>query len=210
MIKVDESKIQEMFDYLYNPTENLQASDGTLAFGRWDPKVAESAYQIYHRGLTDYLLFTGGIGKDSGILTDLELPEAKWQAALVGIIHGVPSENIYVEPNATHGGECCRFSIDKILENNLSHNNLILLVHSTSLRRIHAVMEVIAHEKNFVANYQKTGTRYDFNPENRVQREAVAELLRLADWPAKDWCVKQDDLPEELVMYARDLDSKFK
>jgi len=210
MVRVDEGKIKEMFDYLHNPTEDLQESDGVLVFGRRDPKVAKSAYHIYMKGLTDYLLFTGGIGKDSGILTDLGLPEAKWQAALAGIIHRVPSEDIYVEPNATNGGDCCRFSIDKILKENLPHNDLILLVHSTSLRRTQAVMDVVDEEKNFQANYQRAGTNYTFNPLNSEdQKEAVAEILRLDRWPAKGWASEQLDLPSELVAYACELDARW-
>ena len=210
MAKVEPNKIKKMFDYLYNPTPNLRKANGTIVFGRWDPLLAKRAAEIYKEDKTGYFLFTGGVGKDSGYLSNLQIPEAKWQAALANVIYGVPPKRIYVEPNAQNGGENCRFSIDKIAEENLSHENIILLTHPTSLRRLRAVMEPTALEKKFKADYQNAGSNYKFNSNNTIdQQETVAELLRLADWPAKGWCSPQKDLPEDLVEYAREIKNEI-
>jgi len=195
-----------MFKYLYNPTKSLKKADGAFVFGRIDPLVAKKASDIYNQGLVNYVMFTGGIGKDAGFLKKLNIPEAKFQAALSNIFYNVPEDKIYVEPRATHGGECCRFGIDTIVENLLPHKNLILVIHPTSLRRIAATIKVIAPEKEFKSNYQRVGTDYFFNPDNPIdQKEAIEELLKLADWPKKNWCEPQQDLPEHLVKYARDV-----
>jgi len=202
----DQTIIKSIFDYLYNPTETLERADGAIVFGSCDPLVAKSASKVWNQGLTSYLLFTGGTGRASGILTRLEMPEAKFQAALANTMYGVPEERIYVEPNASNGGECCRFSIDKIREHGLPHEGLTLIVHPTSLRRVQAVMEPEAVKKNFNATYQRVGTDYNFDSKNPIdQQEAIAELLRLADWPAKGWSSKQFDLPLDLVGYAREV-----
>ena len=122
----------------------------------------------------------------------------------------MPEKIIYLESLATNGGENSRFSLDKIVEENLSHEEIILLSHATSLRRLDAVMKFTAKEKGFESRFQRAGTDYFFNPNNLLdQKESIAELLRIADWPAKGWCVPQDDLPEDLVQYARDIKDLF-
>lgn len=205
-MKVETDKIAKMFDYLYNPSDPLTKANGAFVGGRWDPIVAKKASRLYNEGLVDYLMFIGGIGKDSGILTRLNVPEAIFQAALANTVHGVPENKIYVEPRPTNGGDCCRFGIETIVETGLPCENLIMVMHSTSLRRMDAVMKVIAREKNFQAKFQRCGTGYEFNPGNLVdQQEVVAEIVRLADWPAKGWCEAQGDLPVGLVEYAREI-----
>lgn len=207
---LETKKIKEIYDYLSAESVPLTYAQGAFIFCRWDPLVAEKASEIYHKGLVNYLMFTGGIGKDSGFLKKLELPEAKFQAALANIIKRVPEKDIYIEPKATNGGECCRFGIDTIIENSLFHEKLIVIAHPTSLRRVVATLEKIAEEKKFKSTYQKIGTNYLFRPHSKLdQKEAIAELLRLADWPAKDWCIPQADLPEGLVQYAREVQDEL-
>ncbi len=206
--RINISNILRIFSYLSNYLENknknLEKADGAFVFGRADPLVAEKASEIYHYGLINYIMFTGGIGKDSGILAHLQIPEAKFQAGLANILYKVPKEDMYLETQASNGAECCGFGIGTIYSNNLPHENLILVAHPTSLRRMQAMMEFIGPEINFKANYQTARTNYEFNPRNPVdQKEAVDELLRLADWPGKGWLHSQRDLPEDLLEYAR-------
>ncbi len=205
-MRVKTKKIRDMFDYLSSDDSGLLLkANGAFVFCRDDPLVARTVSDLMNKGLADYAMFTGGIGKDSGYLIDLSLPEAKWQAGLLNMVHGINKKNIYIEPTASNGGECCRFGIDTIIKNELPHKNLIIVCHPTSLRRVKSVLTYIAREeKNFDSDYQKIGTPYAFNPENpNDQKEAVAEMLRIADWPSRGWADKQDDLPIDLVEYSR-------
>ena len=206
MTKIETEKIKEIYDYLSDSTNPLIKANGAFVFCRDDPLVAKKTATLFQNNLIDYAMFTGGIGKDSGYLTDLQLPEAKWQAALLNLIYQIPSKQIYVEPHATNGGECCRFGIDTVVNNSLPHQDLIIVCHPTSLRRTSATLEMEAKKKGFKSNYQRIGTDYIFNANNpQDQQEAIAELIRLTDWPAKGWCTLQEDLPYELVSYAREL-----
>jgi hypothetical protein len=211
MQQFDAKRISSMFDYLSTETPELQRADGAFVFGRADPLVAERVAGLYNGGLIDYVMIVGGIGKDSGWLTDFGIPEATYQGVLLVQNYGFPPEDLYLEQMATNGGECCRGGIEKILGKDLSHNKLIIVAHATSLRRVEAMLKVEGPKKGFNAVYQRTRTRYRFYPGNPAdQREAVAELLRLADWPAKGWCAEQEDLPEDLVRYARELKTAWK
>jgi hypothetical protein len=203
---IDTTKIKNIFDYLSSSTAPLEKADGAFIFCRDSPLVAQRASELVHQNLVGYVMFTGGIGKDSGYLTKLQLPEAAWQAALLNLYHKVPADRIYVESQAPNGGECARKGIDTIVQNGLSHDRIIVVCHATQLRRVQATLEVEAEKKNFQASYQRSGTNYNFDPDSpKDQQEAMVELLRLADWPAKGWCTPQEDLPEELVLYARDI-----
>ncbi|MFA4960740.1 MAG: hypothetical protein WC548_03705 [Candidatus Pacearchaeota archaeon] len=210
MAQIDSTKIQKIFDYVYSPTSPLTKANGNLVFGRWDPLVAQRAGEIYKQGLVDYSMFVGGIGKDSGVLTQLNLPEATWQAALGNIFYGIPANTIYTEPRPTNGGEAARMVIEDLVElesnKGLKHDGLIILIHPTASRRMRAIMDLTRDQKGFNTSYQNAGSNYIFNSKNPVdQKEAVMELVKLADWPAKNWCAKQNDLPEDLVAYAKEV-----
>ena len=203
-MKAEPEKFKAIFGYLSAETPIKSFNDGAFVFCRADPLIAKRAAEFYHSFLVDYIMFTGGIGKDSGDLASKGLTEATYQRKLAIEKHFIPSSNIYTETKATNGGENCRFGIDMLLENNLRHKDLIIVCHATSLRRVAATFEVEAAKKNFKTNIRQARTNYQFNPENPIdQQEASAELLRLADWPAKGWCTAQADLPQDLVEYAR-------
>lgn len=206
---IDTNKIQRIFNYLYNPTKPLTKADGAFVFCRDDPLVAQRVAELFNEDLIDYVVFTGGIGKDSGYLTNLKLSEAKWQAALLHILYGISKDKIYVESNSKNGVDNSNFGIDTITKNNLSHQKLIIVIHPTQLKRVYKVHQILAKRKNFKATYQLTGTNYFFDPKKNIdQQEAVTELLKLADWPSQGLLVPQSDLPNELVTYARKLKTK--
>lgn len=207
---MDYKKISDMYDYLSAESE-LKNADGAFVFGRFDRRVADKTLGLFDRNLVDYALVVGGIGKDSGALTRLNIPEAHYLASL--ILEGKPSvgDRLHIEPRPTNGGECCRMGIDYIVSNNLPHDKLTVVIHPTSLRRIMAMLENEAPKKGFEAIWQGIGTDYRFDKSSIVdQKEAVAEILRLADWPIKGWCAPQRDLPLDLVQVARDYDAMWK
>jgi len=210
MKNIEFKKIGEIYEYLSEETFPINSAEGAFVFCRDDPLVAKRVSKLFNEKLINYAMFTGGIGKDSSFLKDLKMPEAKWQAGLLNIIYGVAKENIYIESKASNGGENCRFGIDAIVENSLPHNNLIVVGHSPSLKRLEASLQIESEKKNFYANYQRTGTDYEFNSRNpKDQKEVIAELLRVADWPAKGWAKEQEDLPLSLVEYAREIEIVF-
>jgi len=203
-MKPDPEKIKKIYEYLIAIKDNnLKNADGAFVFCRADPLIAERISELFNGKLIDYVMLTGGIGKDS---KNLKFPESIYQEKILQETYNIPSNKIYVETKASNGAENSRFGINTIIDNELKHNNLILVVHPTSLRRIYAVHQLIAKEKKFKTSYQKTITNYQFNPENPIdQREAIEELLRLEKWSNKGWCMPQKDLPLNLVNYVKNL-----
>ncbi len=212
MTKIDASSIDTMFDYL-SKSSPLNHSDWALVFGRADRLVADKTEELLRAGLVDYAMIVGGIGKDSGSLARLAIPEAHYLGALLVDRPGFPVDKLYVEAKPTNGGECLEMGLGRIANEGLAHNGLTLVIHPTSLRRIMAQCEAVAGRIGFTTKHplQGVGTDYEFDPERLIdQKEAAAELLRLADWPAKGWCVAQNDLPLDLVETARAYDSAWK
>jgi len=209
-MNVDIEKIQKIFDYLFTETSELKPADCAFVFCRDNPILAKRAAKLYLDGLVKYIMFTGGMGKDSGYLAALGCPEAVFQAAAAHLIHGIPTADIYVEPKARDGVENSQLGIETIVKNSLPHQNLIIVCHPTQIRRLHGVHLIEAAKKHFSADYQLAGSGYKFKPQDIIdQKEAVHELLKVADWSALGKCAPQDDLPDNLVDFARQLQSEW-
>jgi uncharacterized SAM-binding protein YcdF (DUF218 family) len=169
---------KKIFDYLMRQDNDLPRSDGAIAFCRADPLIAKKAKELFDKGLIDFIIFTGGIGKDSGPLIDINLPESIYQAALLRYKHNVSDEKIIVEPNAMNGIENSKLSLEKI--NTLPHENVILIIHPLQLLRIQEVHKKIAQEMGINAKFYATPTDYVPDPNNeKDQREAIREILKI-------------------------------
>lgn len=201
--------IQSMYQFMACETPFLQPADGAFMFGRQSHKLAERVADLFDKELIQYALLTGGIGKDSGCLTPLEIPEAKWQAALLNSIHGISLDKLIIESKATNGGENTRLGIaairDAAAKNpRVKTDSLIIVSHPTSARRLLEVQKHEGAKLGFSPAYQITCPQYLFDAQNPVdQQEVSAEILRLAEWPAKGWLAPITDLPKEFVDYAR-------
>lgn len=210
--------IERMYKYHSAEATPLKKADGLFVFGRADSRVADKTAELLRANMAEYALFVGGVGKDSGPLAQLNppLPESIYLASMTRWGHDIPDNRLHVEPKPTNGGECCRMGLEYITNNGLPHNRMTVVIHPTSLRRIRAMLDLIAPQKGFKAEWQGTGTGYVFDSENPVdQKEAVAELLRVWGWPdhknaegkSDPWCAPQADLPQDLVEHARRYDA---
>tara|TARA_B100000378_G_scaffold278674_1_gene282831 strand:+ start:10198 stop:10698 length:501 start_codon:yes stop_codon:yes gene_type:complete len=161
--------------------------------------------------LIDSAVITGGIGKDSGNLTEQgyrsEADFLMQKIKLDALTRHYKIPAIYLDELATNGGENARNSISLLTSNELPSDVLTAVAHATSARRLGEMLknEGIIINKDATPTVFIKPTSYNFDPTDPLdQAEARAELLRLADWPAKDWLPPQNDLPEELVEFARD------
>lgn len=215
---VEPQKFEAMFDYHSAPERANEDADGGIVFGRKDTLVADAAGELLTAQTLPWVVITGGVGKDSG---DLQVPEAEYLGNHLKS-RGISDGRIYIEPNATNGGENVRFSFALIQERMLPHVDLTAIAHATSLRRLAAMMTTEAsNDPNFrLIAVNRAPSAHPFDGENPAdQREAVDELLRLADWPNKTnadgspWLLPQPELerPEliDLVAYARDAKVHF-
>ena len=193
-----------MFDYL--SAENRPSEpEGAVVFGRHDSRLVDGMSSLSTDGLAKYFIISGWLGKDSGYLRDLKLPEADYLAAVAtGAPYNIPPEMIYRETKALNGGDNARYSLDMIDEHNLPRYSLTALAHATSLRRLAATLEFEGAKKTKPTTMvHRVATDYPFDATNTLdQIEAAAEFMRLVEWPAKGWLGPQEDLPQDLIEFA--------
>jgi hypothetical protein len=194
---------QEIFDYVSLAEPPIE-STGVVMFGRDDHRLAETAGLLASEGMINFMIVSGGFGKDSG---RSKCPEAYRIADdLLALEPPIKMANMYYEPFAATGEQNAKYSIELMNLMRLPYQNAITTIaHATSSRRL---SEQLRHEAikrgTPIQNIYRVPTNYPFDAEKPSdQNEARAELLRLADWPRFGWLQKQVDLPEELVDFAR-------
>lgn len=203
------NKYQQLFDYLAAP--NLPTdSEAAIVFGRKDARIAHALGDLVIPNLVTIAVISGGIGKDSGDIRRLGYnSEADYlhdQALKDAATRQYSLPHILIEPNARNGSENTRLSLGLLHGSDSLTPSITAVAHGTSARRL---AEMIRHEARTVApsvnGVHVKPSDYPFNPKNPAdQQEAVAEMLRLVEWPEKGWLLPQDDLPENLVDFAQD------
>lgn len=202
-----------MFDYLSAP-KLPSSQESTVVFGRQDKLVAHAAGELALAGQVGRMIITGGIGKDSG---DLKAQGFNSEAAYLheelkrhAAEHGYSLPVVALDPHATNGGENARNSLALLTDASAPINTLTAVSHATSARRLAETLRFEAINLTGASHevFIKPSA-HAFNAENPTdQVEARAEILRLADWPKKDLLLPQEDLPDELVEFARDEQNK--
>jgi hypothetical protein len=199
----------DIFDYL-SADEAASHETGTVVFGRKDLLVARKTLDIIQRGDAKWTIITGGVGKDSG---DLQIPEAVYLANEINEQSQkaeLTLPPLYLDITATNGGENARNSLAIISHNELDDSSGVTAVaHATSSRRLGEMLKHAAHQQENPLTVYREATNYNFDPTNPSdQAEARGEILRLADWPEKDWLLPQSNLPENMIDFVRDIESK--
>ena len=137
--------LQVIWDYLCLHQEPKPA-DCIVGFGNFNDDIARRAAELYHQGFAPWVLFTGGLGRNTqGLLTE---PEAAIFAR--GAMEcGVPRERSMVENRSANTAENIRFTRQLLQERGLPHRK-ILGVHQPFMeRRITAAMGVYWPEAQF-------------------------------------------------------------
>ncbi len=193
--------IAKYFGSFYISADGLEGEDlVAFVFGRADPAVAETATAVFNSGLVNFVVVSGGFGKDSG---DLLVPEAQYLRGIM-IEHGVPNERVYGEYAATNGSENCRFGIklmhaeglienwDELSEADRSEfepDRIVLVGHWASLFRLYWQMETVGKRNGVNATYQLVPSSAPAELSDaylgKFADELIAEFLRLMDWPQK-------------------------
>ena len=84
--------------------------DVLVVFSCADPRLGATAARLYDAGLVRNVVFSGGVGKDSGDLAVLDIAEAVFQAS-IAIANGLSAGSILLEVRARDGGENAEYSL---------------------------------------------------------------------------------------------------
>ncbi|WP_433320290.1 YdcF family protein [Micromonospora chersina] len=92
------------------PPTPTQPIDILVVFGAADPQLAYDAVQLGNLGSVSCVIFTGGVGRDSGPLAALGIAEADFLAS-IAIAAGLPPDTILIERSATNAVQNATLSL---------------------------------------------------------------------------------------------------
>ncbi len=130
--------LQVIWDYMKLGQEPRKA-DCIVGFGNFNTDIARRAAELYLQGYAPYVLFTGGLGRNTlGMLPE---PEAV-RFGKVAMECGVPREALLLEDRSTNTKENIEFTRQLLQDRGIPHGH-ILGVHQPFMeRRITATMGV--------------------------------------------------------------------
>ncbi len=194
--------LQILWDYLGMHQKPEQA-DCIVGFGNFNDNIARRAAELYQAGYAPYVLFTGGLGRNTlGLLPE---PEAV-RFARVATECGVPEANILIEDKSTNTAENIRFTRALLEERGLPHGR-ILGVHQPFMeRRITAAMGVYWQEARFsVTSPQVTIEQYLTDARKQGVTENAAISVIVGDFQRMDLYAKKGyQLPQKIPAEAWD------
>lgn len=114
-----------------------EPADLIFVLGSNDPRVASWAAELYFRGLSDHILFSGGAGRFTEGMSGTEAE----RFAEVAAAAGVSASAILIEARSTNTGENIRFSREVLAAHGLSPSRVLALQKPYMERRTLATLE---------------------------------------------------------------------
>jgi uncharacterized SAM-binding protein YcdF (DUF218 family) len=182
-----------IFDFLQLRHEPAPA-DIMLVFGTNDTRVADFAADLYHRGMSDTLVVTGGMAHQGDLLaTNWTKPEAEVYADIL-ISRDVPRAKLLLEKRATNTAENVRFSRCLLENAGMRPRNLLMVTKPFMQRRVFATWavewpEIPATLASWVTTFDDYCTG-DLNPE-KVTNIMMGDLQRVWIYSARGWSAPQ-------------------
>jgi len=126
--------IENLWQYM-QLNHHVEKADCIFVLGSNDPRVAEHAVNLYHQGMAEYLIFSGGFGR----LTEgvFDQTEAETFAAIAKDL-GVPADKIIIENQATNSGENVILTAQVLGKLKLDFQRFILVQKPYMERRAYA------------------------------------------------------------------------
>jgi uncharacterized SAM-binding protein YcdF (DUF218 family) len=194
-----------LWDYLHMDTE-LRHADAIIALCSFDVRVAERAAQLFLDGFGDYLVFSGGVGRNTA--GKFDQPEAQLFAAIAEKM-GVPHSAILVEDQSTNTGENIRFSYQLLQQKGLQPQSLILIQKPYMERRTYATFKkqwpgppidcLVTSPQIDYENYFD-----EANPKELVINVMVGDLQRIKEYPKLGYQIEQK-IPDQVWRAYEDL-----
>lgn len=215
MTQVELRKVNEMYEYLRAPARELpEYSDVTFAFGR---KSSELIIATAEAGeVSDYLVVSGNVGKDSGDLPQTGTPESLYVVKGVTDLGAIACDRVRTETRALDGIEAAIYGLE-IIEKDLrlpSLNTMVAVMHPTQTRRLGGTLTMQAERAGLkIDRFIHYPTKYQFDSSNRFDQNEAAVELAMIDTYSKGLTPilrRPDDLPMDLVEYAHALKKHFK
>jgi len=128
---------QILWDYMHL-NHILKKSDCIIVLGTSDATIADVAIDLYFKGYSNKIIFSGGLGKITKKIWD-ETEADKF--AKIAISRCVPECDIYIENKSTNTGENFIFTKKLIEDKKLNIKSCILVCKPYNERRVYATFQ---------------------------------------------------------------------
>ena len=189
-----------LWNYMHMNQEP-QDADCIVGFGCYDEDIPKRCAELYHTGFAPWVVFSGGLGRNTSGLWDKSEAE---RFAAIAVAEDVPAERILLERNSTNSAENLLFT-PKVLAAHGIQVKKIIAVHKPYMeRRLWAAMQVYWPDVDAVfTSPQVTLEEHIAHAGNAGMTERcvietiVGDIQRMELYPTKGYQV-QTEIPEEV------------
>ncbi len=192
MHKTDDQLAQILWDYM-QLGQKLHTCDAIFVLCSLDTRGSQRAAELYHAGLGDYVIFSGGFGRITG--GKFARPEADIFAD-IAMQHGVPRDKIIIENQASNTGANIQFTYQLLQQKDLHPRSFILVQKPYMERRTYATFKKQWPDAN--TEILVTSPRLSFDeyctpafPKNYVTNIMVGDLQRIKEYPRLGYQIEQ-------------------
>ena len=190
------SYAQVLWDYLCMH-QTPEKADCIVGFGCYNEDIPRRCAQLYRDGFAPYVLFTGGLGRNTAEMWT-ESEAERFGAIALG--EGVPESALLLEPRSTNTAENISFT-RQLLEERQIPVSSVLGVHKPYMeRRIYAAWKNYWPQMPFsVTSYPQTMAAYlEANAARGRSKTATVEML-VGDFQRIDLYAKKGyQIPQEI------------
>jgi len=189
---------RRIFDY-HHLNHRPLAADVMLVLGTNDTRVAEFAAELYHAGLSQKVVVTGGLGHQNDLLaTNWGRAEAEVFADIL-VFRGVPRDKMMLETQALNTSENLAFS-RRVVEAAGLTPRILIAVKPFMQRRVMATHAVVWPEiPASTASWPGTFDDYcnDQLPPTKITNIMMGDLQRIWVYAARGFSAPQQ-IPDDV------------
>ncbi len=193
---------QKIWDYMLLH-HTLQKSDAIFVLGNRDLRVAQHAAKLYLEGWAPILLCAGS-GSIHNHKPGREQFIGKTEAEVFAgeaIRMGVPKENILIEKESQNTGQNYEFAIRRLVENNITPKQIIIVQKPYMERRAYATGKIWLPNTELIVSSPPISLE-NYPNEMMDMREVINSLVgdiqRIQEYPKKGFQIEQY-IPEDVL-----------
>lgn len=169
--------ISILWNYLCLNTKPKR-SECIIGLGNILTLVPKKCAELYKQGLGDYIIFSGNCGKGTeGIITKTEAEMFR----NIAIEEGVPTDKIFIEPNATNTYENYKYSKKLLIDNHLDPDTFLIVGKPYQERRALAIGDIeLSDKKIMISSFNmKVNDFLEYVKSNKLMKveDVINELV---------------------------------
>ena len=198
--------LQVLWDYMRLGQEPEKA-DCILALGCYDEMIPRRAAALYHAGFAPWVVFSGGLGRNTQALWHTSEAE---RFAAIAMAEGVPESAVLLESRSANSAENFLFTKELLARMGIPAGR-ILAVHKPYMeRRVFAAAAVYWPEAEFIVTSPQVTVEEHIQSAGRIGmtergviETVVGDIQRMELYPRLGYQIPQEIPPAVWAAYDR-------